>query len=83
VYLAGYHGPQRDADRQDVDDLLQDGACRGRKIPQRGNDHRDQGKAHADHNRLQRNPFGPPGNEDRIGDGVNPVNREYDVRGLG
>ena len=82
VHLARQHAPQRDADGQHVDDLLHDRARRWWQQAGCGGEHRDQRQTHADQDGLQGDPLGASGDEDGVGQGVDPVDREHHVGGL-
>ncbi|MFB9957026.1 hypothetical protein [Cellulomonas denverensis] len=53
-----------------------------REQPDRCCDHRDQRQAHTHQDRLQGDALGPAGDEDRIGEGIEPVDCQDDVGGL-
>jgi hypothetical protein len=62
---------------------LQERARRRLEEPGRGGDHRHERQAHADEDGLQGDPFRAARDEDRVGQGVDPVDRENDVGRLG
>jgi hypothetical protein len=74
---------QRDKDRENVNDLLQDRAERWRKqIGSRGN-HRCDRQTHTFSDRWQGNRLGSSIDEDGIGESIEPVNGQDDIGCLG
>ena len=82
VCSTGQHRTQGEADRQYVNDLLRHRTCRRLQKPESRGDHGRQREPHADHDRLQRDGLGAPGDQDRLRQGVNPVDGQHDVSGL-
>ena len=54
----------------------------GGEKPDRGSDHRHERQTHPDDDRLERDPARATGDEDGVGEGVDPVDGQHDVGGL-
>ena len=74
---------QRVQDHRDVDRFLQQRAGHRRQPAERGGQHGKAGQAHPRDDRLQRDPTRAPGDADRLGHPVQPIDRQHHLRRLG
>ena len=83
VHAPREDGAQRQGDGQHVDALLEHRARCGGQQACRGRDHRDTREPHPHDHGLEGDGLRAAGDEDRVGKGIDPVDREHDVGCLG